>query len=442
MSARAAALWVALWGTLLSGAAAAASLSGSALRGEHHLHGSGFLPAETEEAPFQDAALSDAEPALRDGDEEHDQDKAFVPEAQPVAAPTVPWADLEAEAWFALANARKSGPHHLAGYKLEAEAQSKGFRALFDSAYPIDWYFLWVTLGVLVLMDVTVFQQLPETARSHVILLIFWMLIASCFCTEVWFRLGPEVGFSWLIGYGMEVIFSFDNIFVVHLIFSTFETPRRLMAKALFLGLLASIAFRFACLLGLASLLDRIRVIPYVWGLTLVYCGTKHIVVHEAESVDVTQTAVVRTLRGVLGDRLGEFYDEEGEAVLTIFRKKFTMTLLGVVVLCLVIADFLLAPDVVLAKAEVLQNGYLNFSSSALAVFAVRALFFVARDIFNRFTFTKYGIGLVLLFMGAENLLAHAIYVSALLSCAIIGAITAISVCCSSLREPSPKEVL
>jgi len=301
---------------------------------------------------------------------------------------------------------------------------------------------LTTVLAVIIAMDVAILQQLPETSRTHVVLLLFWVMVAIVFCVEIWLRLGPQAGVVWITGYVLEVIFSVDNIFVIHLLFCSFETPRRLMTKALFIGLLSSIAFRFAFLLGLANTLDRLVVVPYVLGLWLIYCGTKQVTVHEDETVDVTQTTIVRTLRRFIGDRLGEFYDEEGEALIAEQKGKYCMTLLGVLVLCLLSVDFFLAFDVMLYKAEELPNPYLSLSSSALAMFTIRAIFFAARDVFSRFGIVRYGIGLVLLFMGAETLLCRAIYVNALMSCVIIAAIVVVSLLFAWVRGPCPKTVL
>mmetsp|Transcript_9015 Transcript_9015/g.21418 ORF Transcript_9015/g.21418 Transcript_9015/m.21418 type:complete len:500 (-) Transcript_9015:52-1551(-) len=345
----------------------------------------------------------------------------------------------ETEAWTTVLYARKLGPHRPAA---TADQLLGNLSAFFNSAAAVDWYFLTTVLAVIIAMDVAILQQLPETSRTHVVLLFFWLMVTIVFCVEIWLRLGPQAGVVWVTGYALEVIFSADNIFVIHLLFCTFETPRRLMAKALFIGLLSSIGFRFLFLLGLANALDSLMVIPYLVGLWLIYCGTKQVTVHEDEAVDVTQTAIVRSFRSLLGARLGEFYDEEGEAVFAVQKGKYCMTLLGIVVICLLSADFFLAFDVMLTKAEELPNPYLSFSSSAMAMFTVRAIFFAMRDLFSRFGVVRYGLGLVLLFMGAETLLSRAIYVNALMSCFIISAIVVVSLVLSWARGPCPKTVL
>mmetsp|Transcript_86022 Transcript_86022/g.200009 ORF Transcript_86022/g.200009 Transcript_86022/m.200009 type:complete len:470 (+) Transcript_86022:135-1544(+) len=357
-------------------------------------------------------------------------------QAWPEAARAYEVPAYETEAWATVMYARKLGPHR---HMPSSEHLSANVHALLHSASAVDWYFLTLVLVVIIAMDVAIFQHLPETARTHVVLLFFWLLVAVVFCVEVWLRLGPEAGVIWTTGYVLELIFSVDNILVVHLIFCTFETPRRLMSKALFLGLLSSITFRIAFVVGLATTLDKLKVVPYCLGLWLIYCGTRQVSLQEEETADVTQTAIVRGFRSLLGERLCEFYDEEGEALIAVNKGKHGMTLLGVVVLCLLVANFFLGFDIVLTKAEELPNAYLSFSSSALATFATRAMFFAMRDVFSRFCYARYGIGLALLFMGAETLLSHAVYVNALMSFAVIAVIVALSVVISWVRGPCPK---
>merc|ERR1719507_2486323 len=130
-------------------------------------------------------------------------------------------------------------------------------------------------------MDVTVLQHLPETNRTNLVLLIFWLLLGTAVAAEVWLRKGPRDGLLWLEGYALEIIFSVDRIVVTCLILTTLETPRRLMAKALFIGILGSMAIRWCFLLGLAPMLDRLQVVPYAVGLWLVYSGTQHLVTRE-----------------------------------------------------------------------------------------------------------------------------------------------------------------
>jgi len=348
-------------------------------------------------------------PATREERQPADDEEAE--EFQQVVAMT--HAALE-QAWAALKSAQRYGPHQHHQKAGGPHSVVDALWAMLDSAATIDWYFLAVVLFILTVMDLAVLQQLPETARAHFVLLCFWLLVAGAFCIEVWVRMGPQAGVAWMTGYVLEIIYSLDTVLVVHVIFCALETPRRLMAKALFAGIISAILFRFLFALGLASALDGLGVVPGLLGIALTICGVRQLAAREDDCVDVTQTMLVRGSRFLLGDRLGEFYDEEGEGLLAVSKGQVRVTLLGVVIFSLVTVNFAFAFDVVLTKAEELPNAYIDFSSSALALFAVRAFFFAARDLLGRCRVVNHGIGLALIFMGVETLLSHSIYVNAL----------------------------
>lgn len=314
-------------------------------------------------------------------------------------------------------------------------------------AVPTDeWLFFMSGLVVLLAMDVVVLQHLPETDRTHTTLLIFWCLVAAAFCTEAWFRLGPIAGEQWVTGYFMEVLYSVDNIFVFYLVFSVFETPTRLMAKALSVTLMGGIVSRTFLFLGLASVLDSAVVITYSFGFLLIYWGLLQAFASEREEADVTQSAAVRWLSRCMGDRLGKFYDEDGEAVFLwseCGRKGMQVTLLGPVILVLMGLDLLLSKDGALAKADRIPNAYLNIASSALALFTVRALFFALRGFFARHAvLSRFGLGAGLVIMGARVLLAHVWQVNAMTYCIALANVVVASLAISVLVESKASQDL
>ena len=79
------------------------------------------------------------------------------------------------------------------------------------------------------------------------------------------------------------------------------------------------------------------------------------------------------------------------EAVFVTGDKKVCVTLLGLVMVSLLATDFVFAPHVINAKLGEIPNYYICFSSSTVALFAVRALFFVLKDWVARFSHMKYG---------------------------------------------------
>eukprot|EP00441_Pelagodinium_beii_P015373 CAMPEP_0197657042 /NCGR_PEP_ID=MMETSP1338-20131121/44387_1 /TAXON_ID=43686 ORGANISM="Pelagodinium beii, Strain RCC1491" /NCGR_SAMPLE_ID=MMETSP1338 /ASSEMBLY_ACC=CAM_ASM_000754 /LENGTH=417 /DNA_ID=CAMNT_0043233325 /DNA_START=55 /DNA_END=1305 /DNA_ORIENTATION=- len=350
----------------------------------------------------------------------------------------------EEEAWHRVLSARKFGPHSAAKMDMAHEDKlfsrtrtsiSGGQVLVGTGLIYAEWCFLALLISLLLGMDVLLLQQLPETQRSHVTTLSFWLFVAFACCVEVWACAGAAAGATWLSGYMMELISSVDNVFIMQLIFSTLETPYRLMSKALFIGMVFSIGFRLAFFSGLARMmLPAYDVVTWMLGTCLVYSGVSSLT---ARNADVTESRAVRVMRKVLGSRLAEFYDEETEAVVITEKGKNRITLLGTVLLCMVSTDFFVGLDVALAKSEAVSDTYLNFSSSALAMFAIRALFFVVRDFFNHSQLTSSAVGVVLLVLGSEMLAGHAIHVNALTSALVIASIMASAVAMSYISRGS-----
>jgi tellurite resistance protein TerC len=312
--------------------------------------------------------------------------------------------------------------------------------SFFRSASAMDWYFFCIIIAFNLAMDIFILQQLPETERTNCALLV-WLLVAMTFGAEIWLRLGVTAAAEWATGYGMEVLFSIDTIFVNHILLATLQVPRRLLAKVMLLGLAGSIFFRLMLYSGLAPVLNRLHLLPAFTGLVLVYCGARCMTVPyddgEEDWSDVMHTKLVHWARAILGKRLCEFYDEDGESLLMVSSGKLCVTLLGVVVACQLVVNSLLCLDVVFAKVDEIPNAYLNFTSSVVALFTVRALFFVARDIFTRFELTNAGSGFVIFFVGVELVVARAVYVSAAASFVGIVVIAAMSIICSRMLQPS-----
>ncbi|CAJ1330352.1 unnamed protein product [Effrenium voratum] len=346
-----------------------------------------------------------------------------VPQRWPI------WDTSHMEAFGHLLGARKFGPHATSAAHFEWPQQGLTSLEYLASA---EWGFMAVVLAMLLTLDAVLLQSLPESRRSHVSVLLIWIAVALACCVEVWVCAGTEAGTTWLSGYLMEMLYSADHVFVMQMIFSSLDTPHRLMPKALYIAMMGSMGFR---LIGFLGAPVNTRIFSWILGTVFVYAGISRLARRAGSCPDVTDSPAVRVLRTLLGERLGEFYDEDGEAILVDVKGKYRLSLLGVVLLSLLFVNFLLSFDVVLAKAESFQDVFLNFSSSALALFAIRSLFFVVRDFFSLSSLTRSTLAVVLLLMGLEMLAGHAVYVSAFTSCLVFACMLALSVGVSTLHE-------
>ncbi|CAE7575213.1 alx [Symbiodinium natans] len=350
----------------------------------------------------------------------------------------------QSEVFTRLWAARKFGPHWAVDTSVVPTVHHRsgheGLALMFWGQASVEWCFVGVALGLLLLIDAVLLQNLPESRRAHVSVLFIWMAIALACCVEVWVCAGTTAGISWLSGYLLELLYSAEHVVVMQLVFSSLDTPHRLMGKALYLAMIGTMAFRFIGFLSFAHGINPVASRAGCWmlGTVLLYAGISRLS-SPASNDGVSESAVVRLLRGCFGDRLGEFYDEEGEALLVEAKGKVRLTLLGVVLICLVVLNVGLNFDVVLAKSEATPDAFINFSSSALALFAIRSLFFVVRDFFNLSNLTRSTFAVVLLLMGFEMLGGRAVFVSALVSVAVFVCMLVLSVGISSLHHPNVK---
>lgn len=269
---------------------------------------------------------------------------------------------------------------------------------------------------------------LPAVTRYHGLAIFGWISVAVFYNILVFLRLGREASMVWLNGYLMELIFSLENVFVFHIIIEAFGTPTVCAQKALFLIVCCQVIFEVVLYMGVADVIDSFQILPYILGVWLLYLGVHSAVESDDHSnFDILETGTVRTLRRFFGQRLLLEYDTNSCIFTTMTdmdgNKRYGMTMLGLVFIILLMADFFLEIDVTLTKIEASEDEYLSFTSSALAGFAVPELFFVARDLFRCFPLLKYGISFVLAFYGSQMLFPGLLRLSPIEGCGLIVAV-------------------
>jgi len=239
--------------------------------------------------------------------------------------------------------------------------------------------------------------------RTHGGILLFWLFVGAAFNGFIWFRRGSDAGCEWCTGYILEWILSMDNLFVFHIIFQTFATPRALLHKALFWGILGSAVFRILIFTTLASLLHVVHWIRFCFGAVLIYSGLLAASgVEQTSGEAVANTTAVRWLRRCLGSRLLERYDCVGQRLFVKESGRWRVTLLVLVIVLLELTDMLFALDSASAKVAQIPNYYLAYSSSVIAIFGLRAMFFVLQDLVECFELMNLGLCLILVFIGLE----------------------------------------
>jgi len=287
---------------------------------------------------------------------------------------------------------------------------------LFGSFQTKDLLILTIVVVSLVLVDVMALRSWEDSFRNHAVVVLFWMVAAAFYNFYVGFHYGTEAALDWLSGYLLEYLLSVDNLFVFHLIFKVYKTPKELLHKALFFGILGAVVCRVLLFFLIEILVNLMVWVRIAFGLLLIASGIQAActVDDDEDAESVSQSWTVRFLKLVLGSRLSDTYDKDSRWLFTYdCDGRLQATLLLFVVLCLEGTDVIFAVDSVSAKVAQIPDMFNAYSSSVMAIFGLRALFFVIRDLMDFFELLKYGICIILIFIGLQLILSDIVVLSA-----------------------------
>lgn len=307
-----------------------------------------------------------------------------------------------------------------------------------------EWALLISFVAFALVADVCIIQRyMTDSRASYLAVLFFWICCGLIFNGSVFLRQGMEKGTMWLSGYLLEFLLGLDNLFIFHLIFNTYSVPKEQIHKALFLGILGAVVFRMIFFLFLSTLLHLVHVCRLACGVLLIFSGIQ--AAKGDKESDVSELYIVCFLRRLLGDRLLERYDTEQCRLFLVEDGKVKVTLLFAVITCLEVIDILFAVDSVSAKVAQISDHYVAYSSSVLAVFGLRSLFFVLRDLVDCFELLQYGLCFILIFIGVELFVEDYVKLSAQVVCLVILAVFFVCILASAAnyyehnRKPAGK---
>jgi TerC family integral membrane protein len=192
-----------------------------------------------------------------------------------------------------------------------------------------------------------------------------------------------------------------DNIFVFIMIFTYFAVPAEFQRRVLIYGVLGAIVMRAAMILGGAWLVQQFHWVLYLFGAFLVITGFKMLIFAEAES-DLARNPVLKWLRGHL--RITHEYQGERFTVMKEGVRWFTPLFL--VLVMIETSDVIFAVDSIPAIFAITTDPFIVFTSNIFAIMGLRSMYFLLADLNGRFHLLKYGLALVLVFVGTKMLIA------------------------------------
>ena len=246
-----------------------------------------------------------------------------------------------------------------------------------------------------------------------------------------------NMGMEYLTGYLMEKSLSIDNIFVMIMIFSSFNISKKYYHRVLFWGILGAIVLRFIFIFAASALISRFAWVLAVFGLILLYSGFKMLVKKDEEKVDTENHPVVRWASRLF--RVSRKLD--GHNFFTKINGKLYMTPLFLVLLVIEFSDVVFAVDSIPAVFSITHDPYIVFFSNIFAILGLRSLFFLLDGVIGKFWLLHYGLGILLVFIGVKMLLGTIfnLEISTLTSLFVILGILVFSILFSFVFHEKPK---
>jgi tellurite resistance protein TerC len=254
-----------------------------------------------------------------------------------------------------------------------------------------------------------------------------WISLALSFGGLVWWWLGRQSALEYITGYLIELSLSVDNLFVFLLIFSYFAVPRAYQYRVLLWGVLGAMVMRLSFILAGVALLERFEWLIYIFGAFLIYTAWKVVSQGEHE-VHPERNPILRIVRRVLP--ITENYVED--RLFTRQSGRLLATPLFVVLLVVETTDVVFAIDSIPAILAITKDPFIVYSSNALAILGLRALFFAISGLLDYLEYLDYGLGGVLAFIGVKMLItAVHIHIPVGISLAVVASILTLSVLAS-----------
>jgi tellurite resistance protein TerC len=249
------------------------------------------------------------------------------------------------------------------------------------------WSVVWVTVAMLFNLGLYLYMRwhFPLDARLLAVPGFDPLLAAR------------ETALEFLAGYVVEYSLSVDNIFVFVVVLGYFRVPAAFQHRVLFFGILGALVFR-GIFIALGAALLQFEWVVWVFGAFLVFTGAKMMTAADDGLVEPHERWVIRQFRRRF-PVTGAFH---GQSFFVRHEGRIHATPLFIGLLFLEMTDILFAVDSVPAIFGLTREPFVVFTSNVFAILGLRNLYFLLAGAVDKFHFLKYGLGVVLVFVGLK----------------------------------------
>ncbi|EQB3320538.1 TerC family protein [Klebsiella variicola] len=296
---------------------------------------------------------------------------------------------------------------------------------------------LWGGFAVVVAIMLAIDLLLQGRRGSHSMTMkqaagwsILWVTLSLLFNAAFWWYLVQTQGravadpqaLAFLTGYLIEKALAVDNVFVWLMLFSYFAVPPALQRRVLVYGVLGAIVLRTIMIFAGSWLISQFDWLLYVFGAFLLFTGVKMALAKEDDS-GIGDKPLVRWIRSHLRmtDKI------ESERFFTRKNGVLFATPLLLVLILVELSDVIFAFDSIPAIFAVTTDPFIVLTSNLFAILGLRAMYFLLAGVAERFSMLKYGLSVILVFIGVKMLIVDFYHIPVAISLGVVGGILAVT---------------
>src|SRR5690554_4912098 len=323
--------------------------------------------------------------------------------------------------------------------------------------YPLLIGLFVVVVVILLILDLGVFNKNPHVVsnKEAVIWSVVWIGLAMIFSLVIWKFFGFNEFVDFQSAYWIEKALSVDNLFVFIMVFSAFKVPKAYHHKVLFWGIIGAVIFRAIFIFvgvkliqltylpattfnGLLDSPVEINVLMTIFGVILVFGGFKSGFGKKKEEDD---SQLKKSIGAKFIHRFFRVIPEYDGAKFFTRRNGIRYgTQLLVVVGIIEFTDLIFAVDSIPAIFAITDSPFILYTSNIFAILGLRSLYFILSNFIHLFRYLKYGLGLILIFIGVKMLISPWLHVPSLVSLITLAVVLLLSVVLSLvISSKTPK---
>lgn len=289
---------------------------------------------------------------------------------------------------------------------------------------PAHWAGFIVCILFLLALDLGVFHRSSHVVRFREAIgwTTVWFCIAMGFAAFLYRFHDHEKAALFITGYIVEVSLSMDNVFVIAVIFRYFKVPAQFQHRVLFWGILGALVMRGALIAAGTVLVQRFEWLLYVLGALLIITGIKMLFSGD-DGVHPEKNPIIRLARRFFPvsleydgqrfltpwrggdstvDRGANPSTQPGGRALSYPLGALALTPLAIVLIMVETTDLVFAMDSLPAIFGITQDAFIIFTSNVFAILGLRSLYFALAEAIEYFVYLKYGLSVVLIFIGSK----------------------------------------